>query len=45
MIGFDDSLGSDGPALLMAITRNVYSLPSDKPSQVPFCRSPLTSHP
>jgi hypothetical protein len=35
---FDGSLGSDGPALLTATTRNSYSFPSDKPPQAPlFC--------
>ena len=35
-IDFDGSLGSDGPALLTATTRNSYSLPSVKPPQVPL---------
>jgi hypothetical protein len=36
MIAFDGSLGSDGPALFTATTRNSYSLPSDKPPQEPL---------
>lgn len=36
MMTFDGSLGSDGPALLTATTRNSYSLPSDKPGQEPL---------
>lgn len=35
---FDGSLGSDGPALFTATTRNSYSLPSANPPQEPlFC--------
>jgi hypothetical protein len=36
MTTFDGSLGSDGPALFTATTRNSYSFPSDKPPQVPL---------
>jgi len=36
MIAFDGSLGSDGPALLRATTRNSYSFPSAKPPQAPL---------
>lgn len=36
MTAFDGSLGSDGPALLTATTRNSYSLPSVKPLQAPL---------
>ena len=43
MIALDGSLGSDGPPLLTAITLNSYSLPSDKPPQVPFVFSPSIS--
>ncbi len=32
---FDGSLGSDGPALLIATTRNSYSFPSVKAVQTP----------
>jgi hypothetical protein len=35
-IDFDGSLGSDGPALFTATTRNSYSLPSFKPPQEPL---------
>jgi len=36
MTTLDGSLGSDGPALLIATTRNSYSFPSDKPPQAPL---------
>ena len=42
---FDASLGSDGPALLTAITRNSYSFPSDKPPQAPLVWLPEISGP
>jgi hypothetical protein len=35
IMALDGSLGSDGPALLTATTRNSYSLPSDKPPHAP----------
>ncbi len=42
---FDDSLGSDGPALLTATTRNSYSFPSDNPPQEPLVVRPSISAP
>jgi hypothetical protein len=45
MTTFDGSLGSDGPALLTATTRNSYSFPSDKPPQAPLLLSPSISAP
>ena len=41
----DASLGSDGPALLTATTRNSYSLPSIKPGQDPLVDRPSISAP
>lgn len=44
MTTFEGSLGSDGPALLMATTRNSYSLPSARPPQAPlFCRPSISA--
>lgn len=44
-IVFDGSLGSDGPALLTAITRNSYSLPSFNPLHEPRVCVPSISAP
>lgn len=41
----DGSLGSEGPALLTATTRNSYSFPSVKPPQGPRVRLPSISAP
>ena len=44
MTTFDGSLGSDGPALLIATTRNSYSFPSCRPPQAPlFCRPSISA--
>jgi len=45
IIVFDDSLGSDGPALLTAIIRNSYSLPSLNPPHEPRVCVPSISAP
>ncbi len=45
IIAFDGSLGSDGPALLTATTRNSYSFPSAKPPQAPLFLLPSISAP